>query len=182
MSQLHQFKESELAHQYLDGLKGIEIGGSWWNPFGLDVVYSDLNPMGYHEEKHGKSLPIEIVCAGDDIPVPDKSFDFVINSHVLEHFYDPIRALLEWKRIARKYIFLIIPHKERIFDRDRICTSVNELILRHKEDVKEYEDRHWNVWTPSKFMELMDYMGFNVVEMQERDDKVGNGFTVVIKL
>ena len=37
-------KESALAHEYLDGLSGIEIGGSSHNSFGLDtknVDYTD---------------------------------------------------------------------------------------------------------------------------------------------
>jgi hypothetical protein len=33
-----KFMESKLAHQYLDGLKGIEIGGSAHNSFGLDTT------------------------------------------------------------------------------------------------------------------------------------------------
>ena len=30
-----KFAESKLAHQFLDGLTGLEIGGSAHNPFGL---------------------------------------------------------------------------------------------------------------------------------------------------
>ena len=36
-----KFPESALAHKYLDGLKGIEIGGSAHNPFGLDTINVD---------------------------------------------------------------------------------------------------------------------------------------------
>jgi hypothetical protein len=36
-----KFSESDIAHQYLDGLKGIEIGGAAHNPFGLDTINVD---------------------------------------------------------------------------------------------------------------------------------------------
>ena len=35
------FPNSELAHKYLDGLEGIEIGGSAHNPFGLNTLNVD---------------------------------------------------------------------------------------------------------------------------------------------
>jgi hypothetical protein len=37
-----RFRESTLAHRYLDGLKGLEIGGSYHNAFGLDTLNVDL--------------------------------------------------------------------------------------------------------------------------------------------
>ena len=36
-----KFKDSQLAHKYLDGLKGLEIGGSAHNPFNLDTLNVD---------------------------------------------------------------------------------------------------------------------------------------------
>ncbi len=36
-----KFRESQLAHKYLDGLKGLEIGGSEHNSFGLDTLNVD---------------------------------------------------------------------------------------------------------------------------------------------
>ena len=32
------FKESAIAHQFLDGLNGIEIGGNTQNSFGLETL------------------------------------------------------------------------------------------------------------------------------------------------
>ncbi len=54
--------------------------------------------------------------------------DFVFASHVIEHFPDPIRALYEWVRVTRRYIVLVVPHRDRTFDADRPLTSVAELI------------------------------------------------------
>ena len=52
----------------------------------------------------GKKRPVDVVAPGDDLPFEDDSIDFVLASHVIEHFPDPIRALEEWVRVARRYV------------------------------------------------------------------------------
>lgn len=131
-----KFRESKLAHKYLDGLVGLEIGGSAHNPFGLNtknVDYTaDLDTVFKQEEIKlcGEALKVDIVAPGDQLPVPDNSQDFVISSHVIEHFFDPIKALKEWLRVVKPggYIFVIGPHKERTFDKERSRTSLRELL------------------------------------------------------
>lgn len=185
------FKYSALAHLYLYGLKGIEIGGSAHNPFGLDTInvdrYGEMNTI-YKDTEYkicGHKMKVDVVSHGDDLPFEDKSYDFVINSHVIEHFWDPIKAIREWERVARKYIFIIAPHKMRTFDSPRPITSAQELIARHDGTLKnetDCSDTHFSVWDTNTFLDLCKYMNLNVVQYQDRDDKVGNGFTVVIKL
>ena len=167
-----KFKESKIAHKYLDGMKGLEIGASEHNPFGLDTVNADIVDSGIADI---------IIKDGSILPFDDNSFDYVINSHVIEHFYKPISALREWQRVAAKYIFMIVPHKMRIFDIDKPLTSIQELEERElHEDVNI--DKHWNVWIPETFIKLVEHLGMNVVYMNDTDDKVGNGFTVVIEV
>jgi ubiquinone/menaquinone biosynthesis C-methylase UbiE len=45
---------------------------------------------------------VHIVAWGDRLPFTNESVDFVINSHVLEHFFDPIKAIQEWLRVVKK--------------------------------------------------------------------------------
>jgi len=181
-----KFKESQIAHKYLDGLKGIEIGGSAHNPFGLNTINIDISDSEIFKQEQkklcGEILKVDIVAPGDELPFFDKSFDFIISSHVIEHFYDPIKALREWARVAKKYIFIIVPHKQRIFDKNRPLITLSELINRHENPKKTYEDKHWNVWIPDNFTELLNYLELNIEFFMEKDDKVGNGFLVVIKL
>jgi SAM-dependent methyltransferase len=178
-----KFSESDIAHQYLDGLKGIEIGGAAHNPFGLDTINVDINESPIFKEEQirlcGEAMKVDVVSAGDKLPFKDKSYDFVISSHVIEYFYNPIDAIREWERVATMYIFMIVPHKMRTFDRDKPLTTVRELIKR-KSGVAG--DKHWSFWDMETFMELMVHMGLNVVYKHNVDDKVGNGFTIVIKL
>ncbi len=183
---LRKFKESALAHKYLDGLKGVEIGGAAHNPFGLDTINVDILPESVYQQKQIEiglePMKIDVVASGDDLPFDDKSYDFVISSHVIEHFYDPIKALLEWQRVAKKYIFIICPHKERMFDRDKAATTLNELIKRHKTPIIQTNFAHQSYWHEIAFLMLCDHIGFKNTKVWPVDDKVGNGFTVVIKL
>ena len=185
-----KFPESKLAHKYLDGLKGIEIGGSAHNPFGLDTINVDLYPgpdsiyKKQEIELCGEALKVDVVAPGDDLPFANKSFDFVISSHVIEHFYNPIKAMIEWERVARKYIFIIVPHRQRTFDKDRELTPFVTLYNRYVgiSSDNDVRDDHWSVWEPETFRELCAMCDFDIVELQDPDDKVGNGFIVVIKL
>lgn len=187
-----KFRESALAHRYLDGLVGIEVGGSAHNPFGLNtrnVDYTDdMTTVFKLQEKElcGEMLPVDIVAPGDALPLPDKSVDFVVSSHVIEHFWDPIKAILEWKRVARKYILIICPLRDALeSDRDKPLTEYEELVDRHwgttpRPEIDTHE--HYSRWTLQSFVEMLGRMGLRVIETQRRDDKVGNGFTVLIKL
>ena len=191
---MKKFPESKLAHKYLDGLEGLEIGGSIHNPFGLktrNVDYSDSDKTTFKKEEYdmrGDFLPVDMVAYGDNIPVPDESQDFVVSSHVLEHFPDPIKALKEWYRIVKKdgYIFMIVPHKERTFDKDEKRTTLQELLERHnnaKYDKEPSMSGHYSHWITEDIVELAKNINleWQVVDFQDADDKVGNGFSIVIK-
>lgn len=187
------FKDSQLAHQLLDGLEGLEIGPAAHNPFNLrtktvDKYHHDSPEYAPYKKAQidlcGDFCRVDIVAPGDAIPVPDKSFDFVISSHVIEHFFDPIKALKEWARIARKYIYVICPQPDALeSDKTKLITGLQELLARHAGEVKDPgTDEHHTRWTCDTFREMCAALGFYVSHWQERDDKVGNGFTVVIDL
>lgn len=198
------FRESALAHQLLDGLTGLEVGGSRHNQWGLDIInvdkFGETDPRGqiYRDEQIrlcGQFLPVDIVADGDNIPVPDKSFDFVIASHVIEHFFDPIAALKEWARIARKYVYIVCPqgadyvkdgityHAALESDRGKLITPLDTLFARHQGKIPDPKtDEHHTRWTCDTFKEMCAALGFYVSHSLEIDDKVGNGFTVVIDL
>lgn len=186
-----KFKESQHAHKLLDGLKGLEIGGSAHNSFGLDTLNVDYTDDLDTEFKRsevamcGEALKVDIIADGTRIPVEDKSFDFVISSHVIEHFFDPIAALKEWSRIARQYIYIICPQRDALpSDRDLPLTGLDEIEARHTGQIEPPEvdlHHHYSRWTPLSFCEIAQYFGFQVLDCLDHDDKVGNGFTVVLK-
>ena len=128
----------------------------------------------------GRKRPVDIVAPGDELPLADDAVDFVFSSHVIEHFADPIRAVTEWLRVARRYVVLVVPHRDRTFDRDRELTPTAELIDRHERGLTAHEEAHWSVWTLESFLELCDHLGLTVLDSLDPDDKVGNGFIVVL--
>jgi SAM-dependent methyltransferase len=176
----------ELFHSYLDGLKGIEIGAAAHNDFGIDALnvdrYAEMDTVYKDAERDlwGRAKPVDIVAPGHDLPLDDDSFDFVFASHVIEHIPDPIAALEEWRRVARKYVVLVVPHRDRTFDRDRPLTPLSELIERHESGFTSDEDRHWTVWTCETFLELCEHLGFEVLEARDPDVKTGNGFALIL--
>jgi SAM-dependent methyltransferase len=50
----------------------------------------------------------------ENLPFPDKSFDTVICTHVIEHVLDYRRAIAELRRIARRRLIIVVP-REREF-------------------------------------------------------------------
>jgi ubiquinone/menaquinone biosynthesis C-methylase UbiE len=176
-----KFRESAIAHKYLDGLNGIEIGGSAHNPFGLDTInvdYTDDMETIFKREEYnlcGEKMAVDVVANGDELPFDDESYDFVISSHVIEHFYNPIKAIKEWLRVIRPggYILFICPKE------CEPLTDTQELLSRTTTDNDDH--RHWTRWTSDKFMEVAKIFNWNVVEKHNADDKVGNGFLIVIK-
>lgn len=185
------FPESPLAHKHLDGLRGIEIGASAHNPFGLNTLNVDYRQhapgdMWYEEQikQCGRCAHVDVIADARYLPFADGEFDFVLSCHSLEHIFDPIAALKEWARVATKYIFIIIPKRDASpTDAVRPLTTLDELIARYNCEVPyDYTDNHHSIWEPATFLQLLEYLKFEVVEWQATDDKVGNGHTYVIKL
>ena len=179
-------RDSKFVTSYLKGLRGIEIGASAHNRYYLDAINVDrwgADDTRYKREERRLALhtaKVDVVAPGDDLPFEGDSVDFVFASHVIEHFPDPVRALYEWVRVARRYVVLVAPHRDRTFDADRPLTSAEELIDRHREGFTSDEDMHWSVWTCESFIELCGQIGLKVVDNLDPDDKVGNGFAIVI--
>jgi len=189
-----KFKDSNLAHEYLDKLTGIEIGGSAHNAFNLpnclNVDYTDSMDTIFKKaefEYCGEKMPVDVVANGDKLPFKNESYDYVISSHVIEHFFDPIATIKEWLRVIKPggYIFIIAPTWRAISTETRDCTTLEDLIKRNSGEIKQDEAQnphdHFSVWNLDDFYELCQYMNWNVVEAIQPDDKVGNGFCVIIK-
>jgi SAM-dependent methyltransferase len=179
-------QRSAFVSGYLTDMKGIEIGASSHNRFYLDAINVDRfggDDTVYKREERRlvlHAVKVDVVAPGDELPFDENSYDFVFSSHVIEHFPDPIKALFEWVRVARHYVVVIAPHRNRTFDIENPLTPVAELVERHRGGFTSDVDRHWSVWTCESFVELCNTTGLHVTDHQDPDDKVGNGFTVVI--
>jgi hypothetical protein len=175
---------SKLADRYLSGLRGIEIGGAAHNTFFLDTINVDLNasPSTTADQlRHaGRTMPIDLLAPAGELPCADSAYEFVLASHVLEHVPDAIGALKEWLRVASRYVFLILPAPDNQFDLGRPLSTVQELLERHRAGFASEDDVHWSVWSSETFVELCRELAVPVLEVQDPDDKRGNGFAVVL--
>lgn len=184
--QLLRRRDSPFVTSYLQGLQGVEIGAASHNRFYLDAInvdrFGEADTVYKEAERRiaRSAARVDVVASGDALPFENNSYDFVFSSHVIEHFPDPIRALIEWRRVARRYVVVIAPHRDRTFDADRPLTTVTELVERHRTGFSSAEDRHWSVWSCASFVEMCEALKLPVVDHQDPDDKIGNGFTVVI--
>jgi GT2 family glycosyltransferase/glycosyltransferase involved in cell wall biosynthesis/predicted O-methyltransferase YrrM/SAM-dependent methyltransferase len=191
------FQESALAHRYCIG-RGLEIGGSAHNPFKLNTLNVDVSgSMGTYfkdEERAncGSALPVDIEANGDKIPLSEASQDFIVSSNVLEHFPNPIKALLEWDRLLKSggVIFMIVPHRDRTFEHERERTTLADVVddfLTDTPSNEHYPSMHYHCWITQDVVAVVEWMQthlgvqWRVEEVQDVDDKVGNGFTIVIR-
>ncbi|MDD2707181.1 MAG: methyltransferase domain-containing protein [Verrucomicrobiae bacterium] len=186
------FRESRLAHKILDGLKGWEIGPAAHNPFGLNTRYMGIpGSEEYQIKMCGRATRLDVVALGDAIPLKTESEDFIISSHVIEHCPNLIKSLLEWFRVIKVngYIFVIAPLRDAEPDDVRRPLSAwSHFVADYLGDMtlcKEPEplppSAHCHVFSIESLNECFFRVfgaRLKLVAMQNRDDKVGNGFTL----
>src|SRR5262245_1243176 len=130
------FPQHWLAHELLDGLSGLEIGAAAHNPFGLktrNVARRERSEFYAEQQRAMGAEParVDIWATADRIPVGNRSEDFVLSSHVLEHLPNVVGALFEWYRIGREggYVFMTVPLEDALpEDARRELTSLDHFI------------------------------------------------------
>lgn len=201
-----KFKPSKLASEMCLGA-GIEIGSAAHNPFhlnSLNVALPDPADFAFFMQAQldqcGEIAPVHYWADADKLPFEDNRWDFVLTSHVIEHLPNPIGAIREWVRVVRDggVVFIVCPQRDALpADKDRPITDLEHLVKdfrsnvtvdTHVLDGSEGGRRgHYHVWTPRRFMDMIQWMCSEKVcemrptELLDPDDKVGNGFTVVLK-
>ncbi len=99
-----------LRERALAATRVLDIGG-WYQPFNLATHVVDLNPYatrrahnaldpGDAERFSAATWQVTDVCAAP-LSYPDKFFDFVVCSHLLEDVRDPLAVCREINRIGR---------------------------------------------------------------------------------
>ncbi len=77
---------------------------------GVDLSLPNVERAQAEAEKRGVgNLASFVVGDAEHLPFPDKSFDIVISSHVLEHLPDFDRGWQELCRVARRRIIVALP-------------------------------------------------------------------------
>lgn len=110
-----------------------------------------------------KIVEVAIVSDAEIVPVPDNTYDALITSHIFEHLKNPIKALLEWVRVIKigGYIYIVLPDKRFIFDKERDETAVLHMIYDYKNDVQEISIDHY-----IDFYTKVDHLGGDIIEKE----------------
>jgi SAM-dependent methyltransferase len=133
---------------YVEGKTGLEIGGPsavFQGKTGILPLYPRIGLLDNCDisqstvwAEHGEGFKFDpekspgrnIFCDGSDLSaVPDKSRDFVLSSHNLEHFANPVKALKEWQRTLKPTgsLILVLPNYRKTFDHRRTPTPVSHM-------------------------------------------------------
>jgi len=141
----------------LSRLKALEIGGPspYFHPGQLCPVYTILSSIDYcnaipAEQRTQYITPpfkegTTYLCDSTVLkPIKNKAYDVVLSSHMLEHVANPLKAVLEWKRVLsdKGYILLVLPYKKNIFDHRRRTTSFQHLLKDYQTCVEEDDLNH----------------------------------------
>jgi SAM-dependent methyltransferase len=128
-----------LAHIFIRG-SGIEVGAGS-RPFPIPsnslCLYGDVRDRGQLE----RYFSTEAVTVSGRIDaqtldgIPHDSLDFAISAHVIEHLYDPVRAIKETiRRLKAGGVFLLaVPEMTQTWDRRRPPTTF-EHVMRDEQD------------------------------------------------
>ena len=101
---------------------------------GRSFLYHPLKPNGN-----------QIICEATQLrSITDSAYEFVLASHCLEHVANPLRALVEWKRVLRQdgLLLLILPHKDGTFDWRRPTTTLVHMIEDSRNQIGEDDLTH----------------------------------------
>jgi SAM-dependent methyltransferase len=153
----------QLAVSLVEGKRGLEIGGpseifqGWYRPLRLYNRVGSLDNCDFSRttawSSHSSFFQFSrfrqpgktIVCDGSNLSgVTTGSYDFVLSSHNLEHFANPVKALKEWQRVLRPggSLILALPHYAKTFDHRRNLTPVAHMIADFESNTQEDDLSH----------------------------------------
>jgi SAM-dependent methyltransferase len=148
---------------FVDGKRGLEIGGpsvvfeGGVRPLPIYPRVGSLDNCDFsrdttwalHQESYtfspekppGKSIFRD---ASDLSSIASHTYDFILSSHNLEHFANPVKALQEWKRVTRPGggLILVLPNYSKTFDHRRTPTSVDHMFDDFERGTREDDLSH----------------------------------------
>jgi len=176
-----------LGKLFINGC-GIEIG-ALHKPLKISldkcfVKYVDYksyeeNRVRYPELANEEIVTTDIVDDGFILKsVPDKTLDFIIANHTLEHSPDPHGTLVTWSNKLNKngIIFIAVPIAEQCYDKGREITTLEHLKRDHrlfkqnlKQEIIEVTKSHIQ-----EFIEISDNNIRIMNSMEPADEKSKN--------
>ena len=131
------FKKVLPIYHYSQSIDGVNFSESTlW-----EKDLTDSSAYNYYFDKTGTQFIME---ATNLEKIQSSFYDFVASSHCLEHTANPLKALLEWKRVVKEdgYLILVLPNKINNFDRNRATTKFSHILDDFKMDISEHDLTH----------------------------------------
>jgi Methyltransferase domain len=137
----------------LRGMRCLEIGGPTdilgsTGPLPLYSGLATIDNCNFAEQTIWSSDAVPysrtFIVEGTALEIESNSYDCVIASHCLEHIANPIKALLEWRRVLRSdgLLLLILPHRDDTFDWRRAVTTIEHMKADYETDMPESDLTH----------------------------------------
>lgn len=87
---------------------------------GMQVIACDLSLQAIHNlKKYKKQFSLKnlqlLVCPAEEIPIPERSVDYIVANAILEHIPNEKRAVDQWKQLLKPNgkMFITVPLKFR---------------------------------------------------------------------
>lgn len=146
----------DTLNEYLNTKNNIlEIGGPslWLLPFynkkANFLFFNYMPSLICHTNLSNEYLPGtykygDAVNEQDLKILEDSTFDLILNSHILEHIANPIKALNLWKNFLYKndVIITIVPDKRYCWDKNRNYTTYEHLLEDYYNNTSENDMTH----------------------------------------
>ena len=155
---IKNIKNFDLYKQAVQNKNGIEIGGpskifnkeipvyrfikkldgvNYSNNTIWEGLISEGETYNFYRKK---PLGYQYISETTDLnKINDNHYDFLLSSNCLEHSANPLKAILEWRRIIKNdgELILVVPKKNFNFDHKRRDTDFNTLLEAYKNDFDE---------------------------------------------
>lgn len=141
---------------------GIEVGGPsklfktslplYWKVKELDGVNFSTDTIWEGRIREGLNFTylndrkgVQFISDATDLSqIGQDTYDFLLSSNCLEHIANPLKALMEWKRVIKLggCIVLVLPNKANNFDHKRPTTQFEHILDDFRNETTEYDLTH----------------------------------------
>jgi SAM-dependent methyltransferase len=115
--------------------------------FSTNTVWEGEIREGLNYHYFGNKTGHQYIAEATELSkVASDKYEFLLSCHSLEHVANPLKAIMEWKRVLKKNgtFVLVLPDKMHTFDINRPYTDFNHLLQDYQDDTNEHDQTHFD--------------------------------------